>query len=83
MKNKQLNINDNIESYIAEYEAIPERPTLRVRQPRSQLKGGLPLAELERIGACRHWGVVGLLPTHEPDDFDPPLPRAEVDAFRG
>lgn len=83
MKNKKENIKDNIEQLIAEYEALPERPQLRVRQPRRELKGGLPLSELERISACRHWGVVGLLPRREPDDFDPQLPSSQADAFGG
>lgn len=83
MKNKKEKIKDNIEQLIAEYESLPERPLLRVRQPRTKLKGGLPLSELERISACRHWGVVGLLPTRGPDDFDPPLPQPEADAFGG
>lgn len=76
-------INDDIEQLIAEYEAVPQRVTLRVRQPRHQLKGGLPLAELERVSACRHWGVVGQLPADGPDDFEPALPRPEGDRFGG
>jgi len=74
---KQIYIYENIEQLLCEYDSLPPSAVIDLRQQSKPYLHILPIGELERISACRHWGVVGLIQPDPdlPDDFMPKLPE--------
>ncbi|MFN3166983.1 MAG: hypothetical protein ACE37H_07960 [Phycisphaeraceae bacterium] len=77
-ENKSFNSDIDFDRLRHEFEGLPEPVRVRpIRVSRYQLRGGLPIDELERISAMRVWEPLAGIPVDPkfPDDFEPALPE--------